>query len=81
MAQRSVEIAIGRLVTDETFRAAFLRDPAATLVGFIESGYDLTSVEVAALRATAPGVWTRAAGRIDPRLQKVSFGCGDEEEP
>ena len=78
MAQRNVEIVIGRLVTDEGFRTAFFRDPATTLTRFIDSGYDLTSVEIAALRDTHLGVWARAAEQIDSRLQKVSLV---KEEP
>jgi hypothetical protein len=74
VAQRNVEIVIGRLITDEAFRASFFSDPVMTLTRFIESGYELTALEVAALRATHAGVWTQAADRIDPRLQKVSFG-------
>ena len=71
MAQRNVEIVIGRLVTDEAFRAAFFNDPAMTLTRFKESGYDLTSLEIAALRATPAVVWILASEQIDPRLQKV----------
>jgi hypothetical protein len=71
VAQRSVEILIGRLVTDEAFRSAFLRDARTSLSGFIESGYELTAVEVAALCATPGDVWNAIAGRIDSRLQKV----------
>ena len=74
MAQRSVEIVIGRLVTDESFRAAFLRDPLMTLTRVVESGYDLTPLEISALTATDAGVWARAAEQIDLRLQKVSLG-------
>jgi hypothetical protein len=71
MAQRSVEIAIGRLVTDDAFRNAFLADPAAALTQFAESGYDLTPLEMAALKSTPTRVWTHAASQIDARLQKV----------
>ncbi len=78
MAQRNIEILIGRLVTDEAFRSAFRADAAATLIRFAESGYDLTALEVAAVRATSPDVWERTAGQIDPRLQKASL-CGTEE--
>jgi len=74
MAQRNVEILIGRLITDESFRSAFLVDPTTTLTRFVESGYDLTSLEMAALNATHRSVWILAAERIDPRLQKVSLG-------
>lgn len=73
VAQRSVEVVIGRLVTDEAFRAMFLRDPGATLTQFTECGYELTSLEITALRATDASLWTRTAEQIDPRLQKVSL--------
>lgn len=74
MAQRSVEILIGRLISDEAFRSAFLEDPTTTLTRFVESGYDLTALEMAAVTATHRSVWTGAAERIDPRLQKVALG-------
>lgn len=73
MAQRSIEILIGRLITDEAFRSAFRKDAGTTLTGFIESGYDLTPLEITALRATPAGLWERVAEQIDPRLQKMSF--------
>ncbi len=78
MAQRSIEILIGRLVTDEAFRSAFSAAPAATLTGFVESGYELTAVEIAAMRATPLAVWGRAAERIDPRLHKASLAPSKE---
>ncbi len=77
MAQRSVELLIGRLVTDEGFRAMFVRNPAATLTQFVEWGYELTSLEIAALEATDFGLWTRTAQQVDPRLQKASL-LGEE---
>ena len=73
MAQRSIEILIGRLVTDEAFRSAFRADAAATLIQFADVGYDLTPLEIAALRATPVTVWERVAEQIDARLQKASF--------
>ena len=73
MAQRSIEILIGRLVTDEALRSAFISNAETTLTGFIESGYELTPVEISALCATPADVWERVAGSIDPRLQKASF--------
>ena len=75
MAQRNVEIVIGRLITDEAFRAAFLDDSTMSLARFTTSGYELTALEIAALRATDAGVWARAAEDVDPRLQKVAFGA------
>lgn len=73
MTQRNIEILIGRLVTDEAFRSAFRTDPDATLSGFMEAGYELTPVEVTALRATPADLWEQVAARIDERLQKVSY--------
>ena len=71
MAQRSIEILIGRLVTDEAFRQAFLTDAPAALRGFIETGHELTHTEIDALTTTQPAVWSRVADEIDPRLQKA----------
>ena len=78
MAQRSIEILIGRLVTDEAFRSAFRRHPEATVIEFVECGYELTPVEIASVRATPADVWEWAAARVDPRLQKAALS---EEEP
>ena len=73
MAQRSVEILIGRLITDEAFRRAFREDAEATLERFIDMGHELTPVELAALRATRSDYWGLAAEQIDSRLQKASL--------
>jgi hypothetical protein len=73
VAQRSIEILIGRLITDEAFRDAFRDNAAAALIGFAESGYELTPIEKAAALATPFDVWERAAELVDPRLQKVSL--------
>jgi hypothetical protein len=73
VAQRSIEVLIGRLITDEGFRDAFMRDPMAALRTFIDAGHDLTTVEIAALVATGPDFWERVADQVDPRLQKASF--------
>lgn len=80
MAQRSVEILIGRLITDEAFRSAFRRNAAGTLQQFMECGYELTPLEILALQATPADVWDRSAGRIDPRLQKVRLPSAEQEE-
>jgi hypothetical protein len=73
VAQRSIELFIGRLVTDEEFREAFMRNPSAAVAQFVEAGLELTNVEVAALLATRADVWDRVADQIDARLQKVSL--------
>jgi hypothetical protein len=75
VAQRSIEILIGRLITDEAFRSAFRGNAATALSGFIESGYELTLLEITALRATPVDLWARVADHVDPRLQKMSFNA------
>ena len=71
MAQRHIELLIGRLVTDEAFRAAFLQDARAALTRFSESGHELTPVEMDALHATRADLWATVAEQLDPRLQKA----------
>ena len=73
MAQRIIEMLIGRLITDEEFRSEFIRDPEKTLTELSEQGLELSRTEVAALVSTDPALWTRTADAIDPRLQKASF--------
>ena len=73
MAQRSIEVFIGRLITDEEFRALFIINPGETVRGFIDAGYELTSVEVTALLAMRADFWERVADEVDPRLQKASL--------
>ena len=81
MAQRIVEVVIGRLITDDEFRTEFFADPKGTLSGLSERGLELTPIEVAALMATDPALWEHAAERVDPRLQKASLGAVDTARP
>jgi hypothetical protein len=76
LAQRIVEMLIGRLVADEGFRSEFLRDPEATLQWICESGLALSRTEIAALVETDPTLWARTGEQIDPRLQKASLKNG-----
>ena len=73
MSQRLIELLIGRLITDERFRAEFLGDPETTLQGLCERGLELSRTEMAALINTDPELWSRTADAIDPRLQKASL--------
>ena len=74
MTQRSIEMVIGRLSTDEEFRTKFLNDPRQALAELLELGTHLNDVEMAALMATDLTLWDRVADAIDPRLQKVISG-------
>jgi hypothetical protein len=73
MAHRVVELLIGRLITDEQFRANFVRNPEALLLGLKDHGFDLSPTEIAALAGTDPTVWDRAAEQLDPRLMKLAL--------
>ena len=73
MTQRSIEIVVGRLVTDEEFRDAFLSDPHQALALLLERGMHLNHAEIAALVAMDGAFWERVADEVDPRLQKASL--------
>jgi hypothetical protein len=73
VTQRSIEMVIGRLVTDEEFRETFLSDPHQALGDLLERGMHLSQAEIAALVATDGGLWERVAEHVDPRLQKISL--------
>lgn len=73
VSQRIIEVVIGRLITDESFRAEFTAAPERTLLELAERGLELSRTEIAALVGTDPVVWARAADALDPRLQKVSL--------
>ena len=73
MTQRSIEIVIGRLLTDEEFREDFVKDPQKALRDLIDRGTHLTQSEMAALLSIDAELWLSGADRIDPRLQKASL--------
>ena len=73
MSQKSVEIVIGRLATDETLRARFLADGADTLRALRECGYDLNMAEIEALLEMPSDAWAVMASWVHPRLQKIAL--------
>jgi hypothetical protein len=73
VAQRFIEVVIGRLITDEAFRTTFLRDPHKTLAALLEGGMQLTNGEMAALVETDSELWGQVAEQVDERLQKVNL--------
>jgi hypothetical protein len=73
VAQRFVEMIVGRLVTDSQFREMFSSDPHRTLGELLERGTHLTAVEIAALIATDSRVWKEVAVRLDARLLQQSI--------
>jgi hypothetical protein len=70
MSQKTVQLLIGRIITDEELRLRFVQQPVETLTALRDQGFELTNGEIAALVETDKGLWDSAAGRIHPRLQR-----------
>ena len=79
--QRSIEVLIGRLITDEDFRRLFITDPRATVEAAADWGLLFSQSEIAALIATDRDLWDQVADQIDPRLQKASLRQDIERSP
>jgi hypothetical protein len=73
MSQKTVQLVMGRLLTDEDLRLRFVERPRETLVELRDQGYELTGDEIEALVRSDPGVWPSMARRIHPRLQRCSL--------
>lgn len=73
MSQKTVQLLIGRFLTDEECRARFLSNPQGTLLAVRELGYDLTYAEIEALVRTDRTFWSDGAGRLDSRLQRCTL--------
>lgn len=73
MSQRSVEILLGKLVTDEEVRHRFRVDPEDVFATARSQGLEISAVEAEALRALDAGALEQLAGVLDPRLQKASL--------
>ena len=73
MAQKTVQLVIGWLLTDEDLRLRFKERPEETLGELREQGYELTVEEIDALVRSDPEVWPLLARRIHPRLQRCSL--------
>ena len=72
MAHKTVQLIIGRILTDEPFRDRFVADPDGTLSSLREMGYDLTRLELDALSNTNRQLWQHGPDWIDPRLQRCA---------
>ena len=73
MSQKTIQLVIGWLLTDEDLRLRFRERPRETLVDLRERGYELSDEEIDALVRSDPEVWPALARRIHPRLQKCSL--------
>jgi hypothetical protein len=70
MSQRTAQLIIGRILTDEELRQKFLVSPRETLAWLREMGFELTDTEVEALSHTDDWLWTSGAEAIDGRLRQ-----------
>jgi hypothetical protein len=73
MSLRTVQLIVGRLVTDEEYRLDFLRDPVRALTTLRDQGVELTAAEIDALIRTDQTLWSDVAARIDKDLQRSSL--------
>lgn len=80
MTQKSVELLIGKLVSDEELRNRFRGDPLETLEALRREGLELTELEVRALLSLGSRELEDLAGSLDPRLQKASLKPAPAEE-
>lgn len=72
MSQTHVEQVLGRLATDEHWRAAYRRNPADALDALTDaSALEVTPTERRALLALSADALDRFAGALDPRLQRL----------
>ena len=75
MSQHAVERAIGKLVTDEAFRARFVADPARAS---LEAGLPLSAPELSALARIPVRALQRFADSVDDSIRRL---VGDTSTP
>src|SRR5438552_11085132 len=73
MTHQSVEILIGKLLTDEELREAFEQNPHGGLVWLLRQGLQLSRLEIEALKSIKPSDLSGLSDMIDRRLQKASL--------
>ncbi|HEV3059021.1 MAG TPA: Os1348 family NHLP clan protein [Vicinamibacterales bacterium] len=78
MSQKTVQLIIGRILTDDELRSRFVRQPSETLAALRDQGFELSAGEVEALVRTDRRLWNDASSRIDARLQRCSLQLGSE---
>jgi hypothetical protein len=79
MAQRTVQLIIGQILTDEELRSDFLERPLEILTSMRDRGFELTNVEIDALARMDRRFWAVGAEWIDARLQRCRLNGGDRK--
>lgn len=80
MSQKTVEILLGKLVTDEEVRHRFREAPLEVLESARRAGCELSAVEAEALRSLDLAALERFARALDPRLQKACLRTHRKDE-
>jgi hypothetical protein len=70
MAQKTVQLIVGQILTDEDFRSDFLERPLAVLTSLRERGFELTNSEIDALIETDRRLWRLGSQWLDARVQR-----------
>jgi hypothetical protein len=73
MAQRNVEVVVGKLLLDRALRFEFRRRPASVLLRLADEGLDLAYYEVDALLALDSAALERFVATLDPSLEKSAM--------
>ena len=68
MSKQAVESILGKAILDGEFRAALFADPEEAL-----AAYELTEMEVAALKAIDVETLESFAGTLDERISKADY--------
>src|SRR5262245_18100490 len=79
MSQKTVQLVLGRLLTDEELRSHFVDRPLDTLLDLKEQGFELTRDEINAIVESDPQIWPSMATRIHPRLQRCSLRVASKQ--
>ena len=70
MSQQAVEQALGKLLTDESFRERFFTTPRETVWA---AGLRLSDIELAALSGLSRSALRSFGARLDPRICRLSL--------
>jgi hypothetical protein len=77
MSQRAVEQLLGRLLTDEEFRGRFFEEPQCACYA---SGFELTPVELHALRRIPRTSLEALSRRLDDRIRRLYVPAAPDGE-
>jgi hypothetical protein len=78
MRQGAVERALGKLVTDDAFRARFFAEPA---LASLTAGLALSPVELEVLAHLSPRVLAHCSRRLDDRIRRLPIAAAQRAAP